>query len=524
MDEASAETLGLVLEQTRRFVRRSVNSDQIEGLARIPTAVIEAAAEAGLFGLTIGEEHGGLGLPLGSACEVVRTIAETDRSVAVMVGLHTGLGTRGLVAHGTDAARNRWLPALARGERIASFAATEPGAGSDLTSLQTTARMDGEALCVDGEKAYVTNGGFAGLFTVLAAAPGIGGRHGSVVVALPAESPGITVGPEEHKLGIRASSTVSLHFEGVRAAMDQVVGTPGRGHDVAYDVLTWGRTLMAAGCVGTAAGALAATVDHVSNRRQFGRALGAFGAVRETIADMSAKVYAMEAMVQHAGSVATIAGALETASLAAKVYCSEANFAVCDASVQLHGALGFIETVGVARRLRDCRITRIFEGANDVLLIRHGTGMVTAPQGKSPEVFSTRVVDTAFDTAVAACRELAGAIASGVTAARKTYGLGVVRQQLVLARLARADVCLRAGLASVERAVMDARGDARALGAYAAEALAAEGMGHVSAAARGADDDVRASALCTRLYPTMGAARTNDSAARRSARGEGIRP
>lgn len=205
-----ADALPLVEAQLRRFLRREVDAGSLEAGGRISDAMLAKVAELGLFGLSIPERWGGLELGLAGCCSVVTQLARSDRSLATTVGLHNGLGVRPLIDRGGDALRARWLPRLAAGEVIASFAATEAGAGSDLTRAATLATLDGDHVVVEGEKHFVTNGGFAGLFTILARTPDRGGARGQALVLVPRDTPGVTVGPEEHKLGLRASSTVTV--------------------------------------------------------------------------------------------------------------------------------------------------------------------------------------------------------------------------------------------------------------------------------------------------------------------------
>lgn len=342
-----AEILEGLLPQVVRFLASEVDGYAIDRDGAIPPAVRAGIAALGLFGMTIPEAFGGAGLSLGAACRVVAEIARVDRSVAIMVGLHAGLGTRGLVELGTPVLRARWLPRLASGDAIASFAATEAGAGSALTGIRTTGRVVGGHLHLDGEKSYVTNGGFAGLFTVLVRTPGLGGDRAQSIVCVPADTPGVRIGPEEKKLGIRGSSTVTVSFEDVRVPLDHVLGIPGDGMRQVDGLLAWGRTLMSAGCVGAARGAMDATVAHVRERRQFGGVIGDFAATRAHVAWMAARTYAMDSLVRSVGDTQAAAGAIGLDSTIAKVFCSEGAFDVCDRAVQLHGALGFLEETGV---------------------------------------------------------------------------------------------------------------------------------------------------------------------------------
>lgn len=365
------EVLGPVLAETERFCRAELDAAAVDHDAAIPRRVLDGLAGLGLFGVTLPEAFGGADLPLASACKVVDTIAAFDRSVAVSLGLHLGLGTRGLVRYGDAAQHERYLPSLAEGSRIAAFSTTEAGAGSDLSSLRTQGRVEGEHLVVSGEKIYVTNGGFAGLYTLAVSTPGLGGaQRGQSVVLVERGDPGFSVLREEKKLGLKGSSTTGLLLEDVRLPLGRVLGEAGQGAKMLQHILSWGRTLMSAGCCGTAREAIRRAMDHVTTRRQFGRSLSALEVVREKLARMRAKHFAMEALVDEVAREPE--ESLAVRSLAAKVFSSEQGWLVVDAALQLHGGSGFIEETGLAVMLRDLRVTRIFEGANDVLLAHLG--------------------------------------------------------------------------------------------------------------------------------------------------------
>ncbi|MCC7535004.1 MAG: acyl-CoA dehydrogenase family protein [Deltaproteobacteria bacterium] len=493
-----ADTLDLVLAQTRRFLLREVDPVAIDEAHRIPDSVREAASALGLFALTIPEWAGGLGLTLQAASRVVEEIALVDRSVAVMVGLHSGLGTRGLIDAGSDASRARWLPSMAAGERVGAFAATEPSAGSDLMAVSTCAVPDGSFFRVTGEKCFVTNAAFAGLFTVLARTPGLAGGKSHTLLCIPRDAEGLSVCGEEHKLGIRGSSTGTVRFDDVRVPECDVLGTVGGGLERAHDVLGWGRTLLSAGCVGTARAALEATLEHVQRRRQFGKPIGEQTLVRNQVADMAATVFTMESLVRWAGVSEHRARGLGAPSLIAKVFCSEGAFAVCDQAIQLHGALGFLEPTGIARMLRDCRVTRIFEGANDVLLVRHGAALAASSGAPPPPSLVGRVPLDLQDVAGrwhAAALEVRTAIAD----ARRDHGLAVVGRQLVLEALARADVDLRAAAAALSRGAADP--STRALAEHAGEVLIQRALDRLQGPlARARATERRVTALAESLY------------------------
>lgn len=427
--DPGSEVLEPVLDAVDRFVGEHVDAAAIDRSGRIPPRVLEGLADLGAFAITIPEAYGGAGLGLGAACRLVERLAVRDRSVATTVGLHLGLGTRALVARGTPAQRARWLPSLASGRTIAAFAATEAGAGSDLHAISTVAREDGDGLRVDGAKIFVTNGGLAGLFTLLVSTPGLGGaRRGHSLLVLEATDEGLGIGPEEDKLGLRGSSTTPLYLDGVRAPRDRVLGEPGQGMDAAHEVLAWGRAVMAAGCVGAAQAALTATAAHLSRRVQFGQPLGRFPVARRQLADMAATHFAMGAAVRHACEGPP--EALAARSMAAKVLCSEGDWHVADTAVQLHGGVGFTEESGLPLLLRDARITRIFEGANDVLLVRLGGIEAVSPV--------PRTARRPRDAELAASAEVVeGALRARRRELERTHGIGLLRRQPELHQLGR---------------------------------------------------------------------------------------
>lgn len=485
------DALAVLLPEIARFLAREVNGDAIDREGCIPQSVREGAARLGLFGLTVPEEFGGAGLSLASTCRVVSEIAKVDRSVAIMIGLHAGLGTRGLVEHGSVDARRRWLPALASGEAIASFAATEAAAGSDLTAIRSIGRAEGDALRIDGEKSYVTNGGFAGLFTALIRTPGLGGARAHSLVCVPADAAGVELGREERKLGIRGSSTVTVRFDDVRIPRSNVIGAEGGGMAITHTLLTWGRTLMSSGCVGTARAALSAAIEHVKRRRQFGRPIGELGATRAHVAWMAARLHAMDTFVRHVGALHARGDSIEIDSAIAKIFTSDSAFEICDRALQLHGALGFIESTGVARMMRDCRITRIFEGANDVLLVRLGAARIATRAGARSTV--PHVVQAASDGDVQA---LARRFDAAVEDVRARIGLAAVRRQLVLQRIAAAEIALR-----VSRVVAASPGFGDDVVARAAVvSLVEEGERALDGLARADRDEAIASAVCERIY------------------------
>ncbi len=493
--------LALVLDQARRFVQREVDPIAFDRDASLPPSVLEAAKQAGLFGLSINEKYGGLGLRLGQVCKVVSVLAECDGGFATTVGLHNGLGIRGLVAYGDPALQQAWLPKLASGECVGSFAATETGAGSDLMSIRTTASPVPDGVRLDGEKNYVTNGGFAGLYTVLARSPELGGARSHCLICVPRDTPGVQVGAEEHKVGLRSSSTVTMHFDGAVVPMRNVLGAPGQGMAYAMHALTWGRTVLASGCVGAARNAMNAALAHVTTRRQFGRAIGQFGASRAHVASMASRLWAMEAMVENTGEVEARGQSIDTLSAVTKVFCSDGAFDVCDRSIQLHGALGVLTDVGVDKPLRDCRVTRIFEGANDVVLVHVGAWLLSLPK-PDPYRCVHRGIESREPLLADACREwdeVDGRLEQCLQEVRSQFGVKAVKKQLVLHRLARAHMALQAASASMRRAEGSAVA-ALAIAQNAVRMLLAEGRQNLDILPQAEPDAARDNDITEALY------------------------
>ena len=458
---AESEMVETLSGAIRRFGQGSMDAARVDRDKCVPPELIKGAAALGLFGASIPEEYGGAGLGLAGVCEIVTELARIDRSVATTVGLHLGLGTRGLVAFGSDQLRAELLPGLATGEWVAAFSATEAGAGSDLAAVSTRAVADDDdedSLRVDGAKVFVTNAGLAEVFTLLVASPGLGGfRRGQSLIALRRGDEGLTFGAEEDKLGLRGSSTRSLYLDGMRVPRGRIIGTPGEGAALVAHVLAWGRTAMAAGCVGAADAAWQATLEHTQTRRQFGKRLADLPVVAAQLADMAAMRYAMRSLVRATGWKAEDRSTLEARSVATKIFCSEGDWELTDTALQLHGGSGFIEESGMPLLLRDARITRIFEGANDVLRIHAGAALVLAPVERLPlsAVFGD-------DPLVVAADRLARDVETRRSALREAHGARILRQQRLLHQLGSAFVMREATDASVARALVEGTPASRA--------------------------------------------------------------
>lgn len=453
---AGDDVAGPLAAEVARFAKRAIDARAIDHAAVIPRDVLRGLAELGLFGLTLPEAFGGAGLSMRAAAQVVAELARFDRSVAVTLGLHLGLGTRGLVKYGTAAQHERYLPSLATGERLAAFATTEPQAGSDLSALATKALATADgALVVNGRKVYVTNGGLAGLYTLAVASPGLGGRErGQSLVLVEKGDAGLTVEAEEHKLGLKGSSTTGLLLEDVTLPATRLLGEPGLAAPALAHILSWGRTLMSAGCVGTARAALDKVHLQVTSRRQFGRPLAALEVVREQVARLEARTFGMAALVDEVARADD--EVLLVRSLAAKVFASEGAWDVVDGALQLHGGLGFIEDTGLALMLRDLRVTRIFEGANDVLLSHLGASELTRPLAR-PALASQ--VDVTLAGVATQADELAKQVEATRQALLARFKVGVFRQPRWMHQLGAACAWREAVDAGVRLANVTRRGE-----------------------------------------------------------------
>jgi alkylation response protein AidB-like acyl-CoA dehydrogenase len=358
----------------------------------MPPEFIEELKGFGLFGLIIPEAYGGLGFGSAAYSRVLHQIATHDGSVALTVGAHSSIGMRGLMLFGTEAQKARWLPRLASGELIAAFCLTEPGAGSDAASIRTNARREGDGWILNGEKLWITNGGIAGFYTVFAKTPsgnGDGKAHMTAFI-VPRDLPGVSTGPHEDKMGIRASNTTTVHFEDVRLTGEHVLGEVGQGFKAAMKILNAGRSGLGGGCVGGLKKLISLTTRQAKERRQFGRPIAEFGLVKQKIGEMVVAAYATESVV---GVVAGLSDqgyedyAVEAAI--SKVYGTEALWRSADEALQVAGGNGYMREFPYERIVRDVRINRIFEGTNEILrlfialtaLNRVGTQLKELAQG-----------------------------------------------------------------------------------------------------------------------------------------------
>ncbi len=362
------EMLGAMTDAIDQFLAdKAADLRQYDRDAGQPEDFIQALRDMGLFGLIIPEEHGGLELSNGAYARVLAQTSSHDSSVSLTIGAHSSIGMKGLLLFGSDEQKQRYLPKLASGEMIAAFCLTESGAGSDAASIRTKAtRNDDGSWTLSGEKIWITNGGIAGFYTVFARTDTPEGRITAFLVE--AGWPGVSHGPHEDKMGIRASSTTTVAFSDVRVPAENVLGPVGKGFKVAMSILNSGRTGLGGGAVGGMRTLLRLATAQAKERQQFGKPIAEFGLVREKLARMAVDCFAAEStvwMVAHLIDSGHTDYSVEAAI--SKVFASEAVQRASYEALQIAAGNGFMREFPYEQITRDTRILSIFEGTNEIL-------------------------------------------------------------------------------------------------------------------------------------------------------------
>jgi acyl-CoA dehydrogenase len=364
------DTLAELLDTVRRFVRDKLVplEEQVDRDDLVPDTIVAEMRDLGLFGLSIPQAYGGLGLTVAEEVAVVMELGWTSPAFRSVIGSNVGIGSQGLVIDGTEAQRARYLPRLASGELIGSFCLTEPQAGSDAASLRTTAMWDGKAYVLNGTKRFITNAPRAGLFTVMARSdPQAPGSSGISAFVVEADSPGISLGKPDRKMGQRGAHTCDVVFEDVRVPAEAVIGgEPGRGFATAMKVLDRGRIHIAALCVGTAQRLIHEALVYSRDREQFGQPIGEFQLVQAMLADSQAEYYAARCMVEDAARRLDRGRPITLEASCCKMYCSEMVGRVADRAVQIFGGAGYMAEYGIERFFRDVRLFRLYEGTTQI--------------------------------------------------------------------------------------------------------------------------------------------------------------
>ncbi|MFL5569267.1 MAG: acyl-CoA dehydrogenase family protein [Gemmatimonadaceae bacterium] len=397
LDERNADetrTVRRLIKSLREMQADLIDPGKFDEEETIPENVINAFAEVGMLGLTIPRQYGGLELSSSAYARVFETLSTIDASLAVLVGVHCGLGSKAIVLHGNDQQKERYLPPLARGDFLAAYALTEPDVGSDAQNIKTTAILskDGSHWRLNGQKIWIGNAHRAGVIATFAQA--FVQRRGETVPRMTAflirpDMPGFRVVGTVKKLGIRGSTQAELSYEGLQVPTDHLLGVVGRGFGVAVHVLNAGRLTLAAGCTGGTKRTLDEMTSYAEQRVQFGHPLADFEITQRKLSRIASEIYASDSMLGILASLVDrddIDYSLEAAC--AKVFASEMVWHAADDMVQLAGGRGYVKPYPYERFLRDSRINRIFEGANEVLRLFIALNGVQAPAQALKEVGS----------------------------------------------------------------------------------------------------------------------------------------
>jgi len=363
------ETRDQLILAVRRFVAERLRpiEAQVAENDLVPDGIVAEMRDLGLFGLSIPEEYGGLGLGMEDECLVGIELGRTSPAFRSTFGTNVGIGSQGLVMFGAAEQKAKWLPGIASGEIVTSFALTEPEAGSDSAAVQTRARREGDVYVLDGAKRYITNANKAGLFTVMARSnPDIKGGGGVSAFLVPRDLPGLSVGKPEKKMGQQGAHICDVIFEGVRVPAENRLGAEGEGFKVAMQVLDRGRLHIAGVCVGVAERLIADCVAYAGERKQFGQTLASFQLVQAMIADSKTEALAARALVLESARKRDAGETVTLEAAASKLFASEMVGRVADRAVQIFGGAGYVADYGIERLYRDVRIFRIYEGTSQI--------------------------------------------------------------------------------------------------------------------------------------------------------------
>ncbi|QWF84893.1 acyl-CoA dehydrogenase family protein [Amycolatopsis sp. CA-230715] len=380
MAAVSPEDFRPIVELVRDFVRTKVIPRELEIMNddAIPGDLRAQAAEMGLFGYAIPQEWGGLGLDLSQDVELAMEFGYTSLALRSMFGTNNGIAGQVLVNFGTDAQKAEWLERIASGEVVASFALTEPGAGSNPAGLRAKAVRDGDGWVLDGGKRFITNAPIADLFVVFARTrPADESGPGIAVFLVPADRPGVEVGPKDAKMGQEGAWTADVTFSNVRVPASSLVGgDEDAGYRAAMTSLARGRVHIAALAVGTAQRALDESVAYAASATQGGTPIGEFQLVQAMLADQQTGVMAGRALVREAAARYVSGEDRRLGPSAAKLYCTEMAGKVADLAVQIHGGTGYMREVPVERIYRDVRLLRLYEGTSEIQRLIIGGGLI----------------------------------------------------------------------------------------------------------------------------------------------------
>ncbi|WP_426110370.1 acyl-CoA dehydrogenase family protein [Massilia sp. PWRC2] len=379
------QTLSILLDSIARFVREVLIPAEhtVAETDTIPPAIVAQMRELGLFGLSIPEQYGGFELTMEEEVRVAFEIARTSPAFRSLIGTNNGIGSQGIVIDGTPEQKAYYLPKLAAGDIIGSFALTEAGSGSDAASLRTSAVRDGDHYIINGSKRYITNAPEASIFTVMARTdPTLRGAGAISAFIVEKDTPGLSLGKIDKKMGQQGAHTCDVIFDNCRVPASNIIGgKEGVGFKTAMKVLDKGRLHIAAVCVGAAERMLDDALRYALERKQFGQPIAEFQLIQAMLADSKAEIYAAKSMVQDAARKRDNGDDVSTEASCCKLFASEMCGRVADRSVQIHGGAGYISEYAAERFYRDVRLFRIYEGTSQIQQIVIARNMIKAARG-----------------------------------------------------------------------------------------------------------------------------------------------
>lgn len=369
MDFTLPEEVLALRDTIRRFVEHELDpiSEQVEEEDRIPDGVVAKMAEIGLFGLAIPEEYGGQGLSVVAQCVVNEELSRTNACFRTRIGTNNGIGSMGILIGGSEELKRKYLPEMAAGRLIGSFALTEPNAGSDASRLKTAAELKGDTYVVNGVKHFITNGDIAGVHTVMAVTDKSKGSKGISAFVIERGFPGVSVGSIEKKMGLRGSHTVELVFEDCEVPRKNLLGREGEGFRIAMKVLDKGRLNMAACALGALEKLISLSTEQAKTRVTFGEPIANRQAIQWMLVDMAISAYAVRHATYHAAWKLDRGERVTKEAAMVKVFATEAANKAADSAVQIFGGMGYMKGTAVERFYRDLRLMRIYEGTSEIL-------------------------------------------------------------------------------------------------------------------------------------------------------------
>jgi acyl-CoA dehydrogenase len=367
------ETLTLLKFTVRRLVDDVLipAEAEAEALGQTPAHVRDAMLELGLFGLTVPEAFGGLGLNTSAETQVIAELCRASPGFRSLIGTTVGVGGKSIAMDGTDSQKAEWLPRIATGDMIVSFCLTEPDSGSDAGSLRTRATRDGDDFIIDGRKRFISNAPLAGLFIVMARTdPSTSGGRGVSAFLVPADTAGIEVGPPLKKMGHKGALVADVSFDTCRVPASAILGgVEGQGFRTAMKVLDDGRLHIAAVALGLGRRLLEEAVQYAKDRKQFGQAISDFQLIQAMLADSETDLIAADAMIAATAAKRDAGERVSREAAATKYFATEATWRIADRAVQVHGGYGYLTDYPVERLFRDARLLRLFEGTSQVMQI-----------------------------------------------------------------------------------------------------------------------------------------------------------